>query len=640
MDVAESGKLVAMICPAGYTKRMSLMVWAFGSPREQIYEMQTESDIVLQIVEEHNRRRVARANRRATEAEQRELEQARWLASANLAGIDGTAMTATGISSAAELVNGNSIAQRIVNGTATTAFKSVGMVGNRNGFSCSGTLIASRYVLTAGHCGYGVGDTAGRFKVEGQTYYTSRVFVHPNYNRFTLANDIAIYELNRDVVGVAPSPIFRGTPRVGQTLTLVGFGAGGNGTSGHNGDFGTKRVGTTPIDKVTTKTIEWNFDNNSESNTAPGDSGGPAFLKVDGVYRIAGVTSAGEQDNAGIGDVSYDTRVDAFQTWIDSILKGGTVGGPTDDHADQTNNTATPIAANGEEKGKLEFKGDRDVFRVDFARAGTAVFKSTASGSLDTYLRVYNSAGKLVGQNDDFGSGLNSLVRLPVKAARYYLSVGSYRDAGTGGYVASVRQTTIADDYPRGFTSAHRVQFNDENWQRVSGSIETGTDVDMFKVVATESGRMRAVVRRRTGNLDSIVSVFNAQQVKLGTNSSFREPYDAKFAFDAVKGKTYFVRIESTGSTTGDYALRLALNTASAFTSLANSRTAPLESARNDFLSLPTSYPAATSQTDQRLLRAVPLDGGLIDSQRSTLQAANPFASSVLRLGRQIGNQG
>jgi secreted trypsin-like serine protease len=103
-------------------------------------------------------------------------------------------------------------------------------------------------------------------------------------------------------------------------LTLVGYGYGGTGTTGSNGDYGTKRVGTTPIDSVSAKLITWDFSNNSESNTAPGDSGGPAFVSVGGVNFVAGVTSGGDQEDAGIGDHSFDTRVDAYAAWIDSIV--------------------------------------------------------------------------------------------------------------------------------------------------------------------------------------------------------------------------------------------------------------------------------------------------------------------------------
>ncbi|MBI81892.1 MAG: hypothetical protein CMJ81_01725, partial [Planctomycetaceae bacterium] len=46
-------------------------------------------------------------------------------------------------------------------------------------------------------------------------------------------------------------------------------------------------------------------------------------LLVDGVYQVAGITSGGDRYDAGIGDNSYDTRVDAYQGWINQLLEGG-----------------------------------------------------------------------------------------------------------------------------------------------------------------------------------------------------------------------------------------------------------------------------------------------------------------------------
>ena len=227
----------------------------------------------------------------------------------------------------------NNVAQarmaRIVNGTPTSDYPAVGLIGDTSDDFCSGTLIAPQYVLTAAHCAEGVVNTAGTFTIGGKTYRTERVFIHPSYNSNAIgsdsANDIAIYKLSEPVVGIAPMDIYRSVPQVGQLLTLVGFGGGGTGTTGSNGDFGIKRVGTTPIDQVTRNLIHWTFDNNTESNTAPGDSGGPAFVTVGGVKYIAGITSGGDSANASIGDHSFDTRVDAYADWITSIV--GTTGG-------------------------------------------------------------------------------------------------------------------------------------------------------------------------------------------------------------------------------------------------------------------------------------------------------------------------
>ena len=380
------------------------------------------------------------------------------------------------------------LAGRVINGTPTSDFPSVGMIGASGSEFCSGTLISETFVLTAAHCAEGVGDSEGNFTVGGQTYGTSGVHLHPGWDVSMFgtdgANDIALYELSQVVSSITPSPIFTGTPAVGEELTLVGFGAGGDGTSGHDGNYGTKRVGTTPIDQVTSSLIHWSFDNNNESNTAPGDSGGPAFLLVDGVYQVAGVTSGGDQYDAGIGDNSYDTRVDAYQDWI-SQLTGNTDGdgggsdptpnsgfyevtlgageqltgldfgnwqepvGPTDDHVDSPGVDATALVLDstgtGQASGTFEEAGDRDVFALALGGPGSLKVELTATDSgLDTYLRVYDSQGTLVSENDDNGGTLDSSVTFDAPGGTYYLQAGSYVDAGTGAY--SVNVVFTADD--------------------------------------------------------------------------------------------------------------------------------------------------------------------------------------------------
>jgi len=209
------------------------------------------------------------------------------------------------------------------NSTETNGFESVGTIGDGFTGRGGGTLIAPEYVLTAAHlvAGHDIGRL--RFSVGATTYGVANVAIHPNYAPGYIGtdqgNDIAILRLNREVVDVEPSSLFRGSLAVGNELTLVGFGA-------HPGDeqFGTKRVGTTPIDGITPHLLTWTYDDDNEATTVPGDSGSPQFVQQGDGYYLASVASGGTHQASALGDFAYNTRIDAYIDWIAAVVGEGT----------------------------------------------------------------------------------------------------------------------------------------------------------------------------------------------------------------------------------------------------------------------------------------------------------------------------
>ena len=445
---------------------------------------------------------------------------------------------------------------RIVDGTPTSSFDAVGIV---EGIGCTGTLISPTHVLTAGHCTFSTPNNGETFRIGGESYKTTRLYTHPDYDDNSLANDIAIMELDRPVTGIAPEQILRTAPRVGQTLTLVGFGAGGTGENGHNGDFGTKRVGQTTIERVTAREIEWNFDP-GESNTAPGDSGGPAFVTIGGQRYLAGVTSGGTRQDAGHGDTSTDMRVDAYKDWIDSIV--GNSGNPdpdpepTDDHGDAiakaTNLPLTNGAANVD--AVLEKVGDRDYFAIDIdKKSDVAIALTSPGGEVDTYLRVYNSEGRLIGRNDDSGNSLNSAWQSELPAGRYFISARGYDDGEQGRYNVSVKAEATGATDPG---DAVEIDLNRTGNGRINAELGAAA-VGRFTFEAVRNGWATVQTNAITRGLDTVMRVLDSDGNVISENDDFGRGLNSRVRFRATAGETYFVEVSEYNGDSGDFRLRV-----------------------------------------------------------------------------------
>ena len=177
------------------------------------------------------------------------------------------------------------------------SWPSVGMMTYDGDFLCSCSLISSGLVLTAGHCVAGMEPSKlsihfPETKLEKRpaplTRRVAEAFVHEKLNSDTFEDyDIALLQLDEPIYSIDPIPlitqaewdqyVFNDMP-----LSLIGFGRTEN--SLPDGNY--RQVDVTLFDIGTTKFKA----GNPEQMALPGDSGGPAFIKLpNGSYRQVGL---------------------------------------------------------------------------------------------------------------------------------------------------------------------------------------------------------------------------------------------------------------------------------------------------------------------------------------------------------------
>jgi hypothetical protein len=236
---------------------------------------------------------------------------------------------------------------------ASTAYDGVGQfVGTTasSGFAASGTLIAPNWVLTAAH----VVDqaTSLTFKIGGNSYSASQWAYYSKWTGdLSTGYDIALVKLSSSP-GIASATRYSGSNEIGTMGTSVGYGKTGTGLTGAVTFDGLKRGGQNVIDRFYSsrndRILLSDFDSPTNPNEssygssnplnleyliAPGDSGGGLFVDFGNGPTLVGVHSFGSSRDGLVdsdyGDLSGHTRVSAFNSWIDSIMSGGsgTTGG-------------------------------------------------------------------------------------------------------------------------------------------------------------------------------------------------------------------------------------------------------------------------------------------------------------------------
>ncbi|HEY3592410.1 MAG TPA: trypsin-like serine protease [Polyangiaceae bacterium] len=235
----------------------------------------------------------------------------------------------------------------------------------------TGTIIAPHVVLTAAHVVNVFASSTYRIFTgpeldhdggnPGPQYWLNAKETHadPGYNARvrTSGHDLALIILG-DPTNIKPAPYNRAPADlswIGRSIRSVGYGV----TSPDDSigeSAGIRRQGATQISMLGTY-----FLSSMTGGEQPcgGDSGGPAFMDIDGVEAIVGVDSSGDASCAGSTFTRVDTSAAFIDQWIaqvdpDFLSDGGADAGPAD-----------PVDAGGSDDDGSTGAGGADMQPID-----------------------------------------------------------------------------------------------------------------------------------------------------------------------------------------------------------------------------------------------------------------------------------
>jgi hypothetical protein len=207
-----------------------------------------------------------------------------------------------------------SAGEAIVNGAVDNGHPYVVELLGPGTEGCSGVLVTSRSVLTAGHCADLGNPLTQRVLVGGVDYQVVTTILNPGYTPGgPPENDLAVAILDRSVVGVDPVNLMPVPPQLEDPVVIVGYGY----TAADANNFGVKRYATNTID-VLNDLHEFSYGI-AGTNGLPcsGDSGGAWLLAVPGEQRLTGITSS---TDGTCTVVARAMRVDPYLEWISSVI--------------------------------------------------------------------------------------------------------------------------------------------------------------------------------------------------------------------------------------------------------------------------------------------------------------------------------
>jgi hypothetical protein len=218
-----------------------------------------------------------------------------------------------------------------------------------------GVLIAPQWVVTAAHTIPRHSDLE-QVGINGVPRDVERVVIHPGYKTpppelvhqamatgeavlilvlLASSDDVALLKLAQPVTDVAPVAIYKDGDEPGQIVKILGKGATGTGSTGHDPEGPNRTELRRAFNRITSAHERWFcyvFDEPPsalplEGIGGNGDSGSPALIEVDDQWLLAGLASwkflQGDVRTARpgrYGQTSCNVRLSHYLEWIDGVM--------------------------------------------------------------------------------------------------------------------------------------------------------------------------------------------------------------------------------------------------------------------------------------------------------------------------------
>ena len=214
---------------------------------------------------------------------------------------------------------------------------------------CVATLIHESWAITEAHCGQETSlarslQDESRFAVTlaGRAQIIDRMVVHPEYGEDSVNDvDLALLHFSEPVPFPRPIPLHLSDDELGKTVSILGWGFYGLGTTGREYDDGKLRLAQNRITRAEGM-LQFEFEDprlsanqalDLEGVPGLGDSGGPALIETASGQFLAGV-AVGELVTAGFseetqgkyGAVAVYERISSHLDWIGQIVGTGLAG--------------------------------------------------------------------------------------------------------------------------------------------------------------------------------------------------------------------------------------------------------------------------------------------------------------------------